>query len=562
MKWFNDYRVSLTLLIFMTVIIAGNGSLKADFIFGEPVNLGSVLNTTAAEGGMCISPDDLTLYFSTGYSGSVRPGGHGGEDIWMATRTSPNEAWGTPVNLGAPINSSASEAFASISLDGLTLYFCDFFYGTARPGGVGGKDLWMSTRTSWNDPWSTPVNMGSVINSTGDDITPTTSADGLTLIFASNRGSGGWQYDLWMSTRTNTDSEWSTPVNMGPTINSTSYDGAANLSSDGLTLFFASNRPGGMGSDDIWMAVRKTVNDPWEPPINLGSVINTNVDDTAPAISSDGRTLYFDSPRPGGFGSYDLLQASITPIVDFNGDGIIDISDLVIIIENWGTDETLCDIGPMPWGDGIVDRADLEVLMDYWGQEVNDPTLIAYWPLDETEGDIAYDSIGENDGTLYGEPLWQPEGGMVDGALELNGTNDYISTNPVAKLTSGPFSVFAWIKGGAPGQAIISQVNSANLIMADASEGKLATEFASRRAVETLVSEVVITDGDWHRVALIWDGTQKVLYEDDIEVALKTGDAGISEDGLYIGAGKNLEEGSFFSGLIDDVRIYNRVIVP
>jgi N-acetylneuraminic acid mutarotase len=265
-------------------------------------------------------------------------------------------------------------------------------------------------------------------------------------------------------------------------------------------------------------------------------------------------------PHPGTRTVYEYDPYPL--VVDFNGDEIVDINDLLILIENWGTNEPLCDIAPTPWGDGIVDRADLEVLMDYWGQEVNDPTLITHWPLDETEGDIAYDSIGENNGTLYGEPLWQPQGGMVDGALELDGINDYISTDPVAELTSGPFSVFAWIKGGAPGQAMISQVNSANLIMADVSEGKLMTEHASIRSVKNLVSEVVITDGDWHRVGLTWNGTEKILYVDEREAESTVSSAGISEDGLYIGAGKNLEEDSFFSGLIDDVRIYNRAIIP
>jgi hypothetical protein len=82
-------------------------------------------------------------------------------------------------------------------------------------------------------------------------------------------------------------------------------------------------------------------------------------------ISGDGSMLYFDSMRPGGAGGVDLWQAPIALIVDFNGDGIVNAADVVIMIEHWLTDYSLCDIGPMPWGDGIVDVKDLIVLSEY-----------------------------------------------------------------------------------------------------------------------------------------------------------------------------------------------------
>jgi hypothetical protein len=65
----------------------------------------------------------------------------------------------------------------------------------------------------------------------------------------------------------------------------------------------------------------------------------------------------------------DLWQSTISPIVDFNGDGIVDASDMVIMVDHWGTDNSLCDIGPMPWGDGVVDVEDLIVFIKYWEQE-------------------------------------------------------------------------------------------------------------------------------------------------------------------------------------------------
>jgi len=88
------------------------------------------------------------------------------------------------------------------------------------------------------------------------------------------------------------------------------------------------------------------------------------------APSADGSTLYFSSDRPGGHEGVDgLWQAPIIPIVDLNADGIVDSADMVIMIDNWVTDESLCDIGPMPWGDGVVDVEDLIVLAEHLFEE-------------------------------------------------------------------------------------------------------------------------------------------------------------------------------------------------
>ena len=196
--------------------------------------------------------------------------------------------------------------------------------------------------------------------------------------------------------------------------------------------------------------------------------------------------------------------------------------------------------------------------------EVNDPTLVAHWKLDETEGDIAYDSAGENDGWLYGEPVWQPTGGAVDGALQFDGIDDYIMTNHILHPHRA-FSVFAWVKGGTPGQVIISQKRGGlNWLLADPSEGKLMTELKEPgRSGSPLWSQTVITDGHWHRIGLVSDGSNRMLYVDDVEAA-KDAQAGFEATygSLSLGAGTNLEPGSFFSGLIDDVRIYDRAITP
>ncbi len=190
--------------------------------------------------------------------------------------------------------------------------------------------------------------------------------------------------------------------------------------------------------------------------------------------------------------------------------------------------------------------------------------MIAYWKLDEAEGIIAFDSAGDNHGTVIGAPLWQPTGGKLSGALLANGIDDYIATPFVVDPSKGPFSVFAWVKEGAPGQAILSQAGGANWLMASAPDGALMTELkGAGRTGKSLIFAVSVTDGVWHHVGLVWDGTSRILYVDDVEVArdTQTSLAG-SADGLLIGAGSALGDGTFFSGLIDDVRIYNRAVRP
>ena len=358
-------------------------------------------------------------------------------------------------------------------------------------------------------------------------------------------------------------------MNLGATINSSLNEAFPDISADSRMLFFSDHmlgpwRLGGYGGQDLWVTTRATTNDPWGEPMNIGPVINSSYWDFSPNISADGSTLYFGSDRPGGIGSADLWQAPIIPVVDFNADEIVDISDLVILIEHWGQNEPSVDIGPMPWGDGVVDANDLEVLMHYWQQEILPPELVAYWKLDETEGSIAYDSVGEYDGTLYGEPLWQPEDGKVGGALQLDGVDDYVSTPFIISPADGDFSVFAWIKGGVPGQVVLSQIGGVRWLCTDSLEGNLMTELKGPgRSSVPLLSQTVITDGNWHRIGFVWDGSNRRLYVDDVEVAKDAQDGlEIATGGFYIGTGKAMEAGTYWSGLIDDVRIYNRVVEP
>jgi len=280
--------------------------------------------------------------------------------------------------------------------------------------------------------------------------------------------------------------------------------------------------------------------------------------------------------RRGVATGYDLAMTIIEyaspqqlKTADLNNDGTINLRDFSKLVCYWQQDESSVDIAPEPFGDKIVDFQDLASLAKSW---LTSPGLIAHWRLDETAGSVAEDSAGDKDGTVYGNPLWQPTGGAINGALQLDGTNDYVSTPFILNPASGPFTAFAWVKGGSAGQVVISQAASLILpggkdwLCADPLQGRLMTALTDGSMLTSpLVSEFVITDGDWHRIGVAWDGSRRHLYADGAEVAKDTGTIAnlVSWDrGLYLGAGRTLGAGTFWSGLIDDVRIYNKAVNP
>jgi hypothetical protein len=327
------------------------------------------------------------------------------------------------------------------------------------------------------------------------------------------------------------------------------------------------NRVGGLAFDargNLWIlngpgrAVSKFAGENWR-------VYNTSnsglLDDSLYCLAIDAQGNIWIGTESVGVAVYYIGEQF--PIVDFNGDGIVDIKDLLRLIESWGQDDPLVDIAPPPFGDGVVDVLDLELLMSYWEQPVDDPTLIAHWALDEMEGTVAYDSAGVNDAFVVGGTAWQPSGGQVDGALQFDGIDGCAIAGPVLNPADGPFSVFTWINGGASGQVIVSQQGATDWLKVDA-EGNLMTDLkASGRSGNPLQSQSTITEDSWHRVGFVWDGFNRSLYIDDILVAEDT-QQGLANSigGLNIGCGFNSETGTFWSGMIDEVRIYNRTVSP
>ena len=341
---------------------------NADFTFGSPTNLGPTINSSSNDAGASISADGLTLFFD-----SDRPGGSGSSDLWVATRKAIDEDWGEPVNLGPIMNTVYEESDSSISADGLSLLFA-----SDHPGGSGDFDLWVARRNTTDQDWGVPLNLGPIVNSEYEDYGPGISADRLSLYFSSNRPGTYGGPDLWVTTRTTVNGDWGEPVNLGPTVNSSLWEARPKLSADGLTLFFGSNQLDGSDLCDIYMTTRETTQGAWGTPVKLGPSINSPDDEDWPCISTDGRTLLFESDRPGGSGAWDLWQVPVLPVVDFNGDGIVDCADMSIMVDHWHTDEPSCDIGPTPFGDGIVDIQDLIVLAEYLTKQVVDPNLVAH----------------------------------------------------------------------------------------------------------------------------------------------------------------------------------------
>jgi hypothetical protein len=539
-------------LLILTGVIVALGTMskvRADFTFGEPVKFGPAM-AASTDDFACFSSDGLELYINRGL-------GTPNCDLYVLTRASVHDDWGPAVNLGPAVNTPQDDAVASISADGLTLYFW-----SNRPGGYGDRDIYMTTRATRNAPWSPAVNMGATINSSAVDSDPWISADGLELYFHSDRPGQYGACDIYVARRVTEDDPWQAPVNLGPVVNSTYAEGCPCLSPDGLLLFLMmDDRPGGYGSIDFWMTRRASLSDPWQTPVNLGPTVNGPDWEFIPRLSADGRTLCFTGTRSG---SWDVWQAPIIPTVDLNGDEIVDIKDLLRLIESWGKDDPAVDMGPMPWGDGKVDDKDLEVLMGYWQQEVLPVNLLAHWKLDEAEGTVAVDRASTNYGTLVGNPIWQPAGGKLGGALQLDGIDDYVRTPFVVDPAKGPFSVFAWVKGGVPGQVIVSQADGANWLMLDSAAGALMTDSQrSGRLAKALCSDLAITDGNWHRVGFTWDNSNRILYVDDAEVARDTQVSLAGSTGyMAIGTGSTLAAGTFWRGLIDDVRIYNQAVKP
>jgi len=218
------------------------------------------------------------------------------------------------VNLGAPVNTAASEYAPVISSDEATLIFT--YKGERSKGGLMDEnfkpdpdgdyyeDIFISQRLG--SGWLTPESISDQINTNGHDASIALSADGQTLfIFKSTPKNKG---DIYVSTLKGND--WTEPLALGPNINSNnSWEGSCSITSDGKLLYFASDRKGGQGGRDIYVS-EKQPNGDWGIAKNLGPAINTEYDEDAPFIHPDGIDLFFSSTGHNSMGGYDIMYST------------------------------------------------------------------------------------------------------------------------------------------------------------------------------------------------------------------------------------------------------------
>jgi len=274
--------------------------------WSSPVNV-TELNTSSDDFMGSVSHNGLTLYLH-----SNRSGGAGGTDIWKSTRSEINATWETPV-IVSELSTTAWDGDPFLSDDGLTLWFA-----SDRSGGYGYHDIWVSTRTILTANWGTPSHVPSVNCSYNDD-RPSVSPDGLTIWFASDKfpdTGGGW--DVWVATRPDKSSSWEGRTSVSE-IKVSREEYAPWVSPDQLTMYYSSDREGGLGAYDVWKVTRQDKSSQWGNATNV-SEINSTENDYRVWLSWHASTLWFSSNRSGGLGGSDIWKIERAgPVTDISG---------------------------------------------------------------------------------------------------------------------------------------------------------------------------------------------------------------------------------------------------
>ncbi|MCU0610568.1 MAG: hypothetical protein MUE60_02125 [Candidatus Eisenbacteria bacterium] len=248
-------------------------SVKEGGEWQPPRNLGPQVNTAYCESAPYLAPGDSVLYFA-----SLAPGGQGAMDIYRCTLT--EGVAGTKENFGPPANSGALDCCPVVDAEGSTIYFC-----STHTGGFGSMDAWVSRRSELG--WSEPENLGAAVNSSATDCPRWLSDDGGTLLICSTRSDGHGDADMWIAQRQG--DAWGPMVNMGAVLNTSAAEwGASFLDNNGVvggTIFFGSGRTGGSGGWDIWYAEEATDAQGLMPMPGIGLSLFPNPTRTGTTVS-------------------------------------------------------------------------------------------------------------------------------------------------------------------------------------------------------------------------------------------------------------------------------------
>jgi outer membrane protein OmpA-like peptidoglycan-associated protein/tetratricopeptide (TPR) repeat protein len=266
----------------------------------EPQNLGDSINTSVSEYYPTITIDDSKLIYT-------RRVNNFNEDFYESDRI--DGIFRKSKSLEGNINTNQNEGAQNISQDGQWLIFtgCNF------PEGHGSCDLYISYLT--NQGWSVPENLGDSINTEDWESAPSLSPDKRDLYFASRRPDGFGGSDIYVCHRLR-NGRWSSPENLGPVINTIGDEGTPFIHADNQSLYFTSSGHPGYGGDDLFVS-RKGPGGQWQKPENLGFPINTIENEGSLVVSANGKTAYYASDRADSRGGLDLytfeLREDIRP---------------------------------------------------------------------------------------------------------------------------------------------------------------------------------------------------------------------------------------------------------
>lgn len=283
----------------------------------QPRNLKNNINTSGDEYINAVSSDELLLYF-TG-SNPQSDAGVAGDSFFYATRKTINDDWNPSKLVGTPFNSGGNEGALTITHDRRYVLFA----GCQWPDGFGSCDIYVAQIT--DGQFGTPQNLGPKVNGSAWDSQPSMAPDGRTLYFTSNRAGGFGNSDIWKSVLQD-DGRWSTPENLGDVINTHGYEMAPFIHADGKTLYFSSDRHVGMGGIDLF--VSKTDGEGnWSTPVNLGYPVNTPGEEINIIVNARGNKAFISAKLAEGFGGYDIyefdLHETVRPVPSTYLKGIV-----------------------------------------------------------------------------------------------------------------------------------------------------------------------------------------------------------------------------------------------